>query len=115
MEDRPYVGTYTHTFLDVFRASNFDEHSLLCELFFHIIFCENISMYMVATVLSYMGDVQLHVFISFMKNQIEWHPNVKSMETNEKKTTLWIREELGRATELRREFKFFLSTPGLRE
>ena len=57
MEDKPYLCSSTRTFLDVFRASDFDEQSLLCELFLHNIICENVSMNMVVTLFSYMGDL----------------------------------------------------------
>lgn len=62
-----------------------------------------------------MGDLQLRAFLSFMRNQIEWHLAMKSTETNEERATLWVREELGMLYELRREFKLFLSTSGVRE
>ena len=101
MEDRTYLCSSTCTFLDVFCASDFDEQSLLCELFLHNIICEHVSMQMVVTVFSYMGDLQLRAFVSFMKNQIEWHLAIKSMETNEEKTTLWVRAEPGWAVDLR--------------
>ena len=45
--------------------------------------CEHVSMHMVVNILSYMGDLQLCAFISFMKNQIEWHMAMKSGEANE--------------------------------
>ena len=95
IEDRPYLCSSTRTFLDVFRASDFDEQSLLCELFLHNIICEHVSMQMIVTIFSYMGDLQLRAFVSFMRNQIEWHLTIKSMETNEEKKTLWVRAELG--------------------
>ena len=115
MEDKPYVGSSSRTFLDVFHASDFDEQRLLCELFLNNIICEHTSIQMVATVLSYMGDLQLRAFVSFMRNQIEWNLSTKSMETNEEKIALWIRVEPRRDVELRREFKKILSTPGIRE
>ena len=59
MEDKPYLCSSTCTFLDVFRASDFDEKSLLCELFLQNIICEHVSTQMVVTILSYMGDLQL--------------------------------------------------------
>ena len=87
--------------MDVFRASDFDEQSLLCEFFLHNIICEHVSMQMIVTVFSYMGDIQLRAFVSFMRNQIEWHLVIKSMETDEEKTTLCIRLEPGQVAELR--------------
>ena len=60
MEDRSYLCSSTRTFLDVFRASDFDEQSLLCELFLHNIICEHVSMKMVVTIFSYMGDNIIH-------------------------------------------------------
>ena len=40
---------------------------------------------------------------------------MKSSDTNEEKATLWIRAEPGMATELRCEFRKFLSTLDIRE
>lgn len=77
--------------------------------------CEYVSTKMVASVFSYMGDLQLQVFLSFMRNQIEWHLAMKSTEINEERTTSWVREEPGMVYELRCEFKLFLSTPEIRE
>ena len=54
-------------------------------------------------------------FLSFMKNQIEWNLAIKSMEANEENMALWVREESGWASELRREFKRMLSTPRIKE
>ena len=54
-----YLCSSTHTFLDVFRACDFDEQSLLCELFLHNTICEHVSIKMVVTIFSYMGDLQL--------------------------------------------------------
>jgi len=71
--------------------------------------CENASLHMVACIFSYMGDLQLRDFISFMINQIEWHLAVKLDDTNEGKASLWIRVELGMDTEFRGDFKLFLS------
>ena len=70
---------------------------------------------MVASVLSYMGDLQLRAFISFMRNQIEWHLAMQLAEVNEERMTLWVRAEPGMVYELRREFKLFLSTPEIKE
>ena len=69
---------------------------------------------MIVTILSYMGDLQLRAFVPFMRNQIEWNFAIKSMETNEEKTTLWVWAEPGRVAEMRREFRRILSTPGIR-
>ena len=44
MEGRPYLFSSTRTFLDVFRASDFDEQSFLCEFFLHNIIFEHVSM-----------------------------------------------------------------------
>ena len=44
MEDMPYLCSSTRTFLDVFCASNFDEQSMLFELFLHNIIFEHVSM-----------------------------------------------------------------------
>ena len=101
MENRPYLCSSSRTFLDVFCFSDFDEQSLLCELFLQNIICKHVSMQMVVTVFSYMGDLQLHAFVSFMKNQIEWHLAIKSMDANEEKMALWVQAEPGWATELR--------------
>ena len=90
MENKPYMGSSTRTFLDVFRASDFDEQSMLCELFLHNIICENVIFQMVVTIFSSTGDFQLRAFVSFMRNQIEWHLSTKSMDDNEENTTLWI-------------------------
>ena len=109
------MGSSTRTFLDVFRASYFDEKSLQCELLLHDIICEHASMQMVVTIFSYMGDLQLQAFVSFLRNQIEWHMSTKSMDANEENTTLRIRAEPGWAAELRWEFRNILSTPGIRE
>ena len=48
---------------------------------------------MVVSVLSYMGDLQVWAFLSFMRNQIEWHLAKKIAETNEERTTLGVRAE----------------------
>ena len=104
MEGITYLCSSTRTFLDVFRASDFDEQSLLREFFLHNIICEHVSMQMIVIVFPYMGGLQLRAFVSFMRNHIEWHLAIKSMETNEEKTTLWVRAEPGRVAELRREF-----------
>lgn len=77
--------------------------------------CEYVSTKMVASVFSYMGDVQLQDFLSFMRNQIEWHLDMKLDKTNEERTTLWVRAKPGMVYELRREFKLFLSTLEIRE
>lgn len=92
------MGNSTRTVLDVFFACDFNEQSLLCELFLHNMICEHASMHMVAHILSYMGDLQLRAFIYLMTNQIEWHLIATSANTNEEKETLWIRVELGMAT-----------------
>jgi len=55
-ENRPYQGNSTWTFLDVFRASDFDEHSLLCEIFLHNMICEYASLHTIVHIFSYMGD-----------------------------------------------------------
>ena len=115
MDDKPYLCSSTHTFLDVLHASDFDEQSLFCELFLHNIICEHVSVQIIVTIFSYMGDLQLRAFVSFMRNQIEWHLAIKSMETNEEKTALWVRAEPGQAAKLRREFKRMLSTLGIKE
>ena len=57
LKDRPYVCSSTHTFLDAFSASYFDEKILLCELFLHNIICEHVSMQMIVIVFSYIGDI----------------------------------------------------------
>lgn len=70
---------------------------------------------MVSHFFSYMGDLQLHAFNSFMRNQIEWNLAMKLVDTNKEKVALWIRTELGMATELRHDFKRFISTLDVRE
>jgi len=40
---------------------------------------------------------------------------MKSTEANDKRTTLWVRAELGMVYKLGHVFKIFLSTPGIRE
>lgn len=70
-ENIPYLGNSTWTFLDVFCACDFDEKNLLCEIFLHNMICEYASLHMVVCILSYMGDLQLCIFISFMRNQVE--------------------------------------------
>lgn len=115
MENKLYLCSSTHTFLDVFRASNFDEQSLMSELFLHNIIYEHVSMKMVVTIFSYMGDLQLRAFMSFMRNHIEWHLSTKSMDANEENTTLRIWVEPGRAAALRQEFRIILSTTMIRE
>lgn len=115
MEDRPYLCSSTRTFLGVFHASNSDEKSLMYELFLHHIICEHVSMQMVVIVLSYMGDFHLRDFLSIMKNKIEWHLAIKSMEANEENMALWVWEELGWAAELRWELRRMLIIPGIKE
>lgn len=44
MEDMPYLCSSTRTFLDVLYSSDFDDQSLLCELFLHNIICEHLGM-----------------------------------------------------------------------
>jgi len=56
------------------------------------------TLHMVVRIFSYMGDLQLHTFTYFMRNQVEWHMAMKSSKTNEETVALWIREELGMAT-----------------
>jgi len=70
---------------------------------------------MVLSVFSYMGYLQLSTFLSFMRNQIEWHLDMKSAEANEERTTLWIRVKPRMVYELRHEFKLYLSTPKIIE
>ena len=55
-ENKPYLGSSIRTFLEVFCACDFDEQSLLCELFLHNRMCEYVSTNMVETIFSYMGD-----------------------------------------------------------
>jgi len=59
--------------------------------------CEYVRTKMVLSVLSYLGDLQLCAFLSFMRNQIEWHLTKKPIETNKERKTLWVRDELGMA------------------
>jgi len=54
-ENRPYLGSSTQTFLESFCSRDFNEQSLLCELFLHNIMCEYVNTKMVANVFSYMG------------------------------------------------------------
>lgn len=109
------MGSSTQSFLEIFHSFNFDEQSLLCKLFLHNIMCEYVSTKMVASVFSYMGDLQLRAFLSFMRNQIEWHLAMKSTEANEERKTLWVRAKPGMVYELKHEFKLFLSTLEIRE
>ena len=114
-EKRPYLSSSTRNFLEIFRTCDFDEQSLLCELFLHNIMCEYVSTKMVAIVFSYMGDLQLWAFLSFMRNQIKWHLAMKLAETNEERVDLWVREEPRMIYELRHEFKLFLIAPRVKE
>lgn len=59
----------------------------------HKIICEHVSTNMVESVFSYMGDLQLQAFLSFMRNQIKLHLAKKSADTNEERATLWTKEE----------------------
>lgn len=97
-ENRPYLGNSTRTFLDVFCACDFDEKNLLCEIFLHNMIFEYASLHMIVRILSYMRELQLCAFISFIRNQVEWHLAMKSSHTNEEKVALWIRAEPGMAT-----------------
>jgi len=112
-ENRPYLGSYTRTFLEIFFTCDFDEQSLLRE--FHNIMCEYVGTKMVASVFSYMGDFNLQAFLLFTRNQIEWHMAMKSTKTNDERVVLWVRAEPGMVYELRHEFKMFLSTSGVME
>lgn len=114
-ENRSYLGSSTHSFLEIFHSYEFDDQSLLCELFLHNVMCEYVSTKMVVSVLSYMGDLQLRAFLLFMRNQIEWHMVKKTVETSEERTTLWVSVERGMTYELQREFRIFLTTPKIRE
>lgn len=105
-----YLGSSTRTFLESFFSCDFDEHNFLCDLL-----CDYVNMKMVASVFSYMGDLQLQAFLSFMRNHIDWHLAMKSVEANEERTILWVRAKSGMVYELRHEFKLFLSTPEIRE
>lgn len=113
-EGRSYMGSSIHTFLEIFRSYDFDDQSLLCEIFLHNIMCEYVSMKMVVSFLSNMEDLQLQAFLSFMRNQYKWHLAKKSAEANEERTTLWVRAKPGMAYELHHEFKLFLNTPKIR-
>lgn len=62
--------------------------------------CEYVSTKMVASVLSFMGNFQLWVFLSFMRNQIRWQLAKKIVEANEENTTLWVKAEPGMTYEL---------------
>lgn len=55
--------------------------------------CEYVSTNMVASVFSYMGDLQLWVFLSFMRNKIEWNLSMKLVQTNEERVVLWVKVE----------------------
>lgn len=77
--------------------------------------CEYVNTKMVESVFSYMGDLQLWVFLSLMRNQIEWNLAMKLAGTNEERAVLWVREKSGTVYETRCESKLFLSTPGVRE
>lgn len=56
-EKRSYLGSFTRTFLEIFHSCDFDDPNLLCELFLHNMMCEYLSTKMVATILSFMGDL----------------------------------------------------------
>lgn len=114
-ENMSYLGSTTCTILENFHSCDFDDQSLLCELFLHNIICGYVSTQMVACVLSYMGDLQLWAFLSFMRNQIEWHLAKKTTKTNEERTILWVRAEPWMTHELQREFRLFLRTPKIRD
>lgn len=89
------MGSLTRTFLEIFHSCDFDDQNLLCELFLHNMMCEHVSTRMVVSVLSFMLDLQLWAFLSFMRNQIEWQLAKKTIETNEERIALWVRVEPG--------------------
>jgi len=102
-------------FLDLFFSCDFDEKNLLCELFLQNIFVENYSLPMDVNLSPYIGDLQLWVFISFMRNQIDWHLATKSSAINEEKEKLMIRSRHGMVIIMRCQFKKFLSKRGMIE
>lgn len=89
-ENMCYLASFTRTFLEFFWSCYFDDKNLLCELFLHNMMCEYVSINMVETILYFMGDSQLRVFPSFMRNQIKWKLSKKTIETNEERKTLWV-------------------------
>lgn len=99
-ENRFYMGSLTRTFLEIFRSYDFDDQNLLCELFLHNMMCEHVRTRMMASVISFMGDLQLWAFLLFMRNQIEWQLAKKKIKTNEEKIAMWVRVEPGMAYKL---------------
>lgn len=94
------MGSSTCNFLEIFCSCDFDDQNLLCALFLHNIMGEYLSMKMVESVLSFMGDLQLRAFLLFMRNQIEWKLDRKTTEANDEETSLWVKDEPGMAYKL---------------
>jgi hypothetical protein len=58
----------------------------------------------------YVGDIQLHVFASFVKNQVRWEITHSTAEQNEKNVTLWVKRELTPPYDIWRQQVAFLAS-----
>jgi len=57
-------------FLRAYYASNEDDQYLLCELYLHDFLLSGDTKFHPGV---YIGDIQLHAFISLLRNQVHWH------------------------------------------
>ena len=89
--DKPYQIIDPKSFLKAYSSSDSADQHLLYELYLHEYICVMDRKFNMSP---YVGDIQLHVFASFVQNQVRCEIAHSAAEHNEKNVTLWVRGEL---------------------
>ena len=89
--DKPYQINNPNSFLKAYSSVDSAYQHLLCEPYLHEYICMMDRKFIMTP---YVGDIQLHVFASYVQNQVRWEISHSAAEHNEKNVTLWVRGEL---------------------
>ena len=63
----------------------------------------------------FVGDIQLHAFISFGVNQIKWLKAYNTFQRQENGLDLWVRTESRNRVQLWKAHRILMKTPGVIE